>query len=320
MIPVRDRADLLGQCLSALLMQDFPLEECEIIVCDDGSREDLRPVITLHQNRRLDIRLLCLEERKGPAAARNLGIRACRAPIVVCVDSDVICDREFLKHTVGALEEHTGWVAAEGAVLPASGSLSILDDAPSNCKGGTYPSGASAYRVEAIVKVGGFDEEFLLPACEDVELAARLLTVGDFGWVPDAKARHPIRRITARTHWMWRRHWKYEMILAKRYGFLSFPGRDAGRFPRVRVAIAAVLNLPAGRALQSLTEPGQKFSDRSRALLYAILDVFCGLCALPEVLFGAVPRRANYLTEECFRERNPVRHTGMEVACGGWPS
>jgi GT2 family glycosyltransferase len=294
-IPVRDRAGFLEQCLSALLTQDFPLSECEVLVCDDGSREDLRPVVALHQNRGLDIQLLRLEDTKGPAAARNLGIRAARASLIVCVDSDVVCDREFLKHLLKAMETHTEWVAAEGAVLPAGNSISLLEDAPENYNGGTYLSGASAFRFEALVKAGGFDENFLLPACEDAELAARLLIMGQFGWVPAAKAFHPVRRVTARTHWMWRRNWKYETILAKRYGFLSFPGHNAGRFPRLRVALAAVLNLPAGRLLQALTKPGQRFSDRLKASLYSILDVFCGLSALPQILLGPVPDRANYL-------------------------
>jgi glycosyltransferase involved in cell wall biosynthesis len=294
-IPVRDRAELLDQCLSSLLSQDFPLEQCEIIVCDDGSREDLRPVVERRQSEAPGIRLLRLNGRRGPAAARNLGIRSADAPIIVCVDSDILCDREFLKHLVGAMEAHPEWIAAEGSVVPTRGSMSLLEDAPENRGGGTYLSGATAYRLNALVEAGGFDENFLLPACEDAELAARLLSLGQYGWIREAKAFHPVRRVTARTHWMWRRIWKYETILAKRYGFVSFPGRNAGNFPRLRIARAAVLNLPAGRFLEALTKPQQKSSDRVKATLYSMLDVLCGLSALPRIMFGPIPERADYL-------------------------
>jgi hypothetical protein len=85
------------------------------------------------------------------------------------------------------------------------------------------------------------------------------------------------------------------MILAKRYGFLSFPGRPAGPFPRLRVALAAVVTLPAGRLIEGVKYIRYKPSDGMLACLYALFDVLCGIWALPEILFGCVPARRNYI-------------------------
>jgi GT2 family glycosyltransferase len=144
-------------------------------------------------------------------------------------------------------------------------------------------------------RVGGFDEEFLLPACEDADLAARLIQFGKYGYAPEAVAYHPVRRVSLGTHWRWRKHWRYEMILAKRYGFLSFPGHPSGPYPRLRVALAAIVTLPGGRFLEGVKEMLQNPRDGILACLYALFDVFCGIWALPCILLGSVPPQRNYL-------------------------
>lgn len=293
-VPVRNRPDILEECLSSLANQDFPLNECEVLICDDCSTEDLEPVVNKFRNSIPKIKLLRQDKPKGPAAARNMGFRSSRASIFVCIDSDIICEKKFLTQIVRTLTKHSGWIAAQGTVLSKGNISGILFDAPEN-RGQTYPSGASAYRADALLKVGGFDEAFLLPACEDADLAARLLKIGDYGYVPEAVAYHPTRRVTIRTHWRWRCHWKYEMILAKRYGFLSFPGHPAGPFPRIRVALAAVVTLPAGRFLEGVKYIRYKPSDGTLACLYALVDFFLGLWALRSILFSKVPQRCNYL-------------------------
>ena len=224
-----------------------------------------------------------------------MGIRSSRAGIVVCVDSDVVCTPSFLTKLLGALGAHKNWVAAEASVIPIEGSDSPLWDAPYN-KGGAYLTAASAYRMEGLVCAGGFDETMVV--CEDPELATRLFRLGEYGYVPDAVVYHPRRRVTLRTHWQSRRHWKYVMILAKRHGFLAFPGKSAGRFPRVRVALAAVVTLPAGRFIEGMRHLRNNVRIGALACAYAIFDVFCGLCALPEILFSKVPPQRNYLVRE----------------------
>ena len=293
-IPVRNRSDLLEKCLASLKGQNLPEGPIEIIVCDDGSNDDPRMVVEKFLGCLPQIRLV-RQEAKGPAAARNLGFRSSSAAMFICLDSDIVCAPDCIKLLVKALEVNPDWVAAEATVLPLHGKYSILCDAPEN-RGGSFLSAASAYRADALKVAGGFDEEFPRPACEDADLAARLLQIGQYGYMPEAIAYHPLRPVTLRTHWRWRRHWKYEMILAKRYGFLSFPGHPSGPYPRLRVALAAIVTLPAGRFLQGVKEMLQNPRDGILACLYALFDVFCGTWALPNILFGPVPPRRNYLS------------------------
>jgi hypothetical protein len=95
--------------------------------------------------------------------------------------------------------------------------------------------------------------------------------------------------------WRSRKYWRYVMILAKRYGFLAFPGHPAGPLPRLRVALAAVVTLPGGRLLVALKHAANNPREGLSACGSAMLDVMCGLAALPEILFAPVPERKTYL-------------------------
>jgi len=294
-IPVRNRSDFLKDCLNSLVTQDFPIKQCEVIVCDDHSEEDLQPVIEMFRSHLPKLKLLRQQEHRGPAAARNMGFCSSSAGIFVCLDSDIVSNPYFLKELLGTLKANPHWVGAEAALIPNQNRPSPLWDAPVCDQGGRYHTAAIAYRRDAMFKVGGFDETFKLAACEDVDLAARLFKEGVIGFVSEAKAVHPLRKVTLHTHWQWRRSWKYITILAKRYGFLAFPGRQAGRFPRIRVAVAAVIALPLGRFLEACKHMKGNFREGIIASLYALFDVICGLIALPVIFFSPVPPRRNYL-------------------------
>jgi GT2 family glycosyltransferase len=298
-IPVRNRADLLEKCLDSIRKQRFPNGRGEVLICDDGSTENLTVVVGRFASSLPNLRLLH-QPPKGPASARNLGFRSSLAEIFVCLDSDIICAPDFLNSLVAHLQNHPEWVAAEGSVLPV-GDKSPLHDAPEG-RGGAYCSGASAYRAEALIKVGGFDEAFPYPACEDIDLAARLLQIGRYGYVPEAIVYHPVRRIGWETFWNWRKFWKYVMILAQRYRFLAFPGKKAGRFPRFRVALAAVLTSPGGRFLNGVKHIKSHPSEGILTCELALFDVLCGFLALKDIFFTEVPPARNYLREKVSQE------------------
>lgn len=296
-VPVRNRPDLLREALRPLVAQDLENDDYEIIVSDDGSDEDISSVLAAFASEpecKAHMRLLSLTPR-GPAAARNAGIRIAQGDIVVFVDSDVVTDVSMVRLLTEALEREPSWVGAEACLLPSEGSEGLLWDAPQSKQGNHYHTAAIAYRRSLLMAIGGFDETFELPACEDVELAMCALRYGRIGFVPAAIAYHPRRRITAWTHWKWRKHWRYETVLAVRHGVLSFPSRPSGRYPRLRVLWAAVASLPAGRFLAAMRGFTHSRRDAALAAVYAIFDVACGIVAAPSILFWRVPRRLNYL-------------------------
>ena len=294
-VPVRNRPELLEQMLETLVTQDLPGSLFQIIICDDGSSDDIGPVAEKFRTGPIRVAL----ERQtalGPAAARNMGIRASIAEIVVFFDSDVLIEASAVRLLLDALNIHPEWCGAEAALHPAGEEPGILWDAPSSTSGGHFHTAAIAYRKEFLLEVGGFDEQFTLPACEDVEIAVRMLRYGPIGFVPGAKVFHPRRRVTFSTHWRWRRHWRFEILLALRYGILAFPGQPCGPFPRLRVAWSALVTLPAGRLISAFKAMGTSPKDAWTAALMAIFDFICGATALPTILLQPLLERKNYLS------------------------
>jgi GT2 family glycosyltransferase len=206
-----------------------------------------------------------------------------------------MAERDFVASITECLTRHPDWAGAEARLIPTGGEDGPLWDAPDSEGGGRFHTAAIAYRLDALVAAGGLDETFLLPACEDVELAARILPGGQIGFAPEARVYHPRRRVLLRTLWNWRRHWKYVTVLAKRYGFLAFPNESAGPVPRLRVAFAAVVSLPAGRFRRGLAHLRRDRAAGVLACAYAAFDILCGLSALREILFAGIPERRRYL-------------------------
>jgi glycosyltransferase involved in cell wall biosynthesis len=90
-----NRQPLLERCLASLLVQDFPQEEYEIIVVDDGSGDMTSGLLTgLAREGR--IRYLH-QENCGWAVARNTGLDRSRGEIIVFTDDDCRVPIDWLR-------------------------------------------------------------------------------------------------------------------------------------------------------------------------------------------------------------------------------
>src|SRR5205823_3016543 len=89
------RPDLLQRCLAALLAQNLAPADYEIIVADDAASDETRRIVELSAAVPA-ARYVPVTGRHGPAAARNRGWRAARAPIVAFTDDDCVPDPGWL--------------------------------------------------------------------------------------------------------------------------------------------------------------------------------------------------------------------------------
>jgi glycosyltransferase involved in cell wall biosynthesis len=83
-IPTRDRADSVIRAVQSVLGGENPL--VEVVVADDGSKDDTRQRLLALQDPRLQV--VGVATSRGANHARNLGAKAARAPLIAFLDSD----------------------------------------------------------------------------------------------------------------------------------------------------------------------------------------------------------------------------------------
>ena len=181
-VPAFNAAATIGACLAAIRAQTRKPDE--IIVIDDGSTDDTGALA-----RRVGVRLLVNSAAaKGPAYARNEGVRAAKAEILVFVDADVALEEDAIAILESALFADPSISAVFGSynrappVKRLAGLYANLRHHFIHQNGGpeaaTFWTGIGAVRSAAFEAIAGFDERIGAPAMEDVELGARLRAAG----------------------------------------------------------------------------------------------------------------------------------------------
>lgn len=102
-IPTHNSEEFLPECLDSALRQT--LRDIEIIVVDDCSTDGTLEMLESHARGDGRVRVLKLEENKGPGIARNIGIDAARGTYLYFLDSDDYCDCKLLEKAVAHIEE-----------------------------------------------------------------------------------------------------------------------------------------------------------------------------------------------------------------------
>lgn len=284
-IPTRNRREDLRRCLGALTRQTREMESVEVLVCDDGSEDSLDEVVAEAAAGGLRIRHL-RQSPRGPAAARNLGIRHARGAIIALTDSDTVPDPGWLAALERALTGQPDAVGAEGLVrADNAGQFDPLGEGPTNLSGGVFLTCNCAYRRAALIDAGGFDETFPYPAFEDTELAARIGLLGEIIWQPAAIVIHPQRPLTAKTVIAKLRHWRYVLIMGLRYGYLGWK-RYPVRYPRLRVAALSVIALPLAKVKTASGWLGRRPGAAAKLCLFALLESLGALVTVVPMALG----------------------------------
>jgi GT2 family glycosyltransferase len=180
-IPVHNGGDDFGRCLSGVAAAVFP--GCEILVVADGESDG-----SWKRAEESGIRVVRIPESGGPARARNLGAREARGDILFFVDADVVISPETVHLVLAAFQDDPGLAALFGSYDDNPAADNFLSQYKNlfhhyvhqtACETATtFWSGCGAIRRDIFISMGGFDEDFLRPSIEDVELGYRLTRAG----------------------------------------------------------------------------------------------------------------------------------------------
>lgn len=222
-VPTCGREAMLLRCLRALCMQSLPANLYEILVVDDGHSEETRTAVIQFKREQTQQEIhytRTLPQRRGPAAARNIGWRFARAEIIAFTDDDTIPAPDWLSAGLAAMAPPTA--AAWGHVeVPLPPRPTDAERNIGGLHGAEFITANCFIRRIALAGVGGFDERFKRPWREDSDLYFTLL---EKRWrvikAPEAVVVHPARTAPPGTCIKQHRNLLYEALLFKKHRHL----------------------------------------------------------------------------------------------------
>lgn len=179
-VPVRNGAETLGDCLASIMASDYPVDRREIVVVDNGSSDGTADVV-----RRFPVRCVT-EPKRGHGNARNRGITEARGELLAFTDADCAVAVNWLRELVSGFDDPSvaavaGDMIALPPTTPAERYVSTRKPSQTEWALGSrrpwFHFASAAVRRGAFERVGLFDPRFT-GGCEDLDFAWRLHEAG----------------------------------------------------------------------------------------------------------------------------------------------
>jgi glycosyltransferase involved in cell wall biosynthesis len=259
-MPTYNSAKFVTETIDNLIQQTYP--HIELIVVDDGSRDDTVPVVRnkLIRDFKHPWQIIELGSNRGPSAARNVGLRSATGSWVQYLDSDDFMSPSKLELQMAYCERESSDVSAvyspwrqcyvDSGKITLAGHLTqpdMVGRAPIMCLVSNHRPlhSAGLARRAVLEQIGGFDETLRFWECEEVSF--RLAKAGRFVKVPSAK---PL--------YLWRQH-RDRVYL----------GGDDARYQSTPVALSWIEQILKGLEYKTLDEVDLSEADRRDILYYS---------------------------------------------------
>ena len=179
-VAVYNAEDTLRDCVESLLHLDYPPGRVEFLCVDNASTDTTSSILATYGER---LRIL-REGKRGPAAARNTGLRHATGEIVAFADADCVADLAWLRYLLAPLRDRA--VGAVGGRILSRRPCNSIEafsehvhdhDRAINKIAPPYAITMNwASRLDVLRTLGLFNEDLL--RCSDVDLSYRLVQAG----------------------------------------------------------------------------------------------------------------------------------------------
>lgn len=185
-IPVHNGGENFRRCLESL--KGTSPQPREIIVVADGAADG-----SLQIAQGLEIQVLSLPTRGGPARARNFGAHKAQGEILFFIDADVTIPGDAIRQVKIVFEREPCLTAIFGSYDDEPGEANFLSQyrnllhhyvhQTGREEASTFWGACGAIRRDVFLAMGGFDEQYgqpskLISGIEDIELGYRLKNAG----------------------------------------------------------------------------------------------------------------------------------------------
>ena len=163
-IPVYNRELYIGRCLRSLLNQSASRKSYEIIVIDDGSKDNTPAILNAFKD---EIILIKNKKNLGLPESLNIGIKNSKGRFIVRVDSDDYVNKEFIKLLELYLlhNNHIQAVSCDYFKVDNNENTISQENSKKN------PIGcAIMFRVESLIDIGLYDKNFRIHEEKDLRI------------------------------------------------------------------------------------------------------------------------------------------------------
>jgi glycosyltransferase involved in cell wall biosynthesis len=223
-VPTFNRPALLDRCLAALVTQSIDPNSYEIIIADDAASEDTRRLVEEWRCRcsvsgpAIHYQPVCASH--GPAAARNIGWRQARGPVIAFTDDDCIPDRGWLEAGVRAIRQGATGVSGR-IIVPLPEDPTDYERNAAGLATSEFVTSNCFYLRSALESVGGFDERFGMAWREDADLWLTFIGRGEpLASADGAVVVHPLRSAPWGVSLSQQRKSQYNALLYKKHPVL----------------------------------------------------------------------------------------------------
>lgn len=258
----------------------------EIVIVENGPATAVTAELVAEFEQQIPV-LRVHEPRLGLSQARNAGLEAAGAPVVVFIDDDATPTAPFVDAHVAAYRDplvvaaggpiHVVWLTVEPTWLTDHtarffGHLDLGRE-PQDFAGGELPYGGNlSVRRDAALAAGGFDPMLgrtggNLISCEETAFLHEMKQAGRLAYLPDALVHHYVNADRANRRWLlrrWHAQGQSEVLLARVTGMpLARPRDDVGAALRGIARATARAAVRRGAALD-VAETSAFYSGRLR--------------------------------------------------------
>lgn len=194
-IPTYCRPQLLRNCLQCLVEQSFDKNFYEVIVVSDGYDEQTKNVVESCKEFHPGIYYLHLPEKKGRAAARNIGWQRAWGKLIAFTDDDCLPDRNWLASLYKTYNGEEEMAYAGLVKVPLPSRPADYGKETSYLESAEFVTTNCCCTKMALEKVEGFDERFSGAWREDSDFEFKLLQQNiPVVSVEEAVVFHPVRQ------------------------------------------------------------------------------------------------------------------------------
>jgi glycosyltransferase involved in cell wall biosynthesis len=220
-MPLRNESDLITQSLGAVLAQDYPPDQMEVVIADgmssDNTRQKIRD-LAAHSN--IPVRVVDNPSRIVPTGF-NTALEQAQGDLIMRVDGHTVIEPDYVRQCVDALErtgaDNVGGRMRAVSTTPLGETIAQATSSPFGVGGARFHYSdreewvdtvyMGAWHRQVFERIGCFDEEFVRN--QDDEFNYRLLAQGGRILLsPQIKSRYYNR---SNLKALWRQYFQYGM-------------------------------------------------------------------------------------------------------------